>query len=392
MVFKVCSSTRALGQVKLIHSHVGQHDLESDVKIGSTLIDVYAKCGGVKEAREVFDRLLNRNVVSWGAMVAGYTQHGHCLSALQLFKKMQIEGVEPNRVIFLCILKACSGITALQQGRVIHDQIIKWVFLLDMEIGNTLVDMYAKCGSVDEGHKVFVGLPAQNVISWGVMIAGYTRHGHCKAAVQCFEAMQQQGLKPDHVIFTSILTACSHAGLLEEGHKYFKSMTDDYAILPNMEHYSCMIDLLGRVGHLNEAVSFLHSMPILSDSILLTSLLTSCRTYHNVELGRFIFDQLVGLDPTNASLYVLMSNIYAGAQMWEAAYRLQGLMRSAGALKKAGMAWIEVDNKVHEFMVGSKGHSHNKTQQILSRLLIDKGHVPQLDLVWEPMTGSGALT
>lgn len=376
-ILKACGIVAVLGLGRLVHEEIIRFGLKSDL-VWSSLVGMYAKSGSIQEAHDVFDTLPNRDVVTWGVIIAGYAQCGQGLPAVELFNKMQSEGIKPDKVTFLSILKACGSIGAVEQGRWIHDQTIKIGFEVDMLIGNTLVDMYGKCGSVEEAWKVFNKLPKQDLTSWGAMIAALAQYGNLRLAQQCLEDMRQQGLKPGIMIFSSILAACSQIGHLEEGWAYFRSMKEDYNISPSMEHYNCMLDLLSRSGYLYEAKYFLQSMPTQPSVEGWVALLTACMTYGNVKLGRECFDRLVQLDP-EASGYVLMSNIYAGFHMWEEVDRVQELRECVGALKKPGMAWIEVSNKVHEFIVGGKSHQQNQEFFVKLRPLKEQGYVPAVN-------------
>lgn len=387
-ILKACGNIGALGPGKLIHNTIITSRFEMDVVIGSAVVDMYAKCGNLEEARKVFEELPERNVVSWGAMIGAYTKHGHGSIALELFKRLQQEGIKPDIITFIYIFKACGNIGALGQGKLIHNQIIGSGLDSDVVVVSTLIDMYAKCGSLKEAREAFDKLPNQNVVAWGAMIAGYAHHGSWSLARQCIEIMQKQGLQPNGTIYTSILSACSHTGHVEEGHQFFKSMMEDHGIAPSIEHLTCLVDLLGSAGRLKEAEQILLTMPIPPDEIGWTSLLTACRTYGNVELGRQCFDQVTRLDSTAAG-YVLMSNIYAYAHLWENAYKMRELQTYACAWKKPGRAWIELSTKIQEFTVGDISHPESDQIHVsmkrLTRLIKAEGYVPGLDSVLEQL-------
>lgn len=387
-VLKACSRVGAFEQGRRIHEQASSSGLQSDLAVGSSLVNMYAKGGNIVEARRVFDQLDNRNAMAWGAMIAYYTQKRQAFSALELFENMHQERVKPEKATFLCILKACGTIGALVKGRLIHEQIIKTRFDSDVVVGNTLTDMYSKCGSLEEAQEVFDHLLKQDVVSWGALIAGYATSGSYRLASQCLQDMQQQGFKPDGVIFTIILSACSHAGLIKEGYECLQTMSKEYGIIPNIEHYNCIIDLLGRAGCLNEAKSLLQSMELLPNAVSWTSLLMSCRTYSNIELARQCFDEMVQLDANEATGYVIVSNIYADAYKWEEVEKIKEMRKSACACKEPGIAWIEIKEKIHEFIVGGKSHSqsfdmHAKLKRI-TRVFKWEGSVPQVDVVLEP--------
>ena len=316
-VLNACSNLESLDRGMMVHDQIIKQYFESDLAIANKLVDMYAKCGRVEEAEKVFRAMQYRDVISWGAIILGCAEHGHGLSALDLYEEMWQECVEPDKVIFLCVLKACGSTGAIKQGRQVHYQIMTSDFENDLEIGNTLVDMYAKLGTLMEATRAFDRLHSKDIVSWAAIMSGYARCGNLKVVSNCLQNMQTQGIKPHDGIFTSLLVACTHAGVLREGHRYFKMMVNEHGITPTIEHYNCIIDLLGRVGHLKEATSLLTTMPVSTDSIIWTSLLNSCRTHCDVDLGRRCFNEIQKLDPDDASAYILLSNIYADAGMWE---------------------------------------------------------------------------
>lgn len=335
-------------QVKSTHDLILRSGLESDIFLGSTLVDMYAKSGDLEAARKVFDSLSHRNVVTWGAMIAGYAQHGQGLAALELITKMQLERIKLDRSTFLVSLKACISTGAVEQGKLMHDQIVRNGLELDLVVGSAIVNMYAKCGSLQDACNVFKKLPNQDVVCWNTLIAGYAQHGDSKLAEQCLKELQRKGIEPADGTYTSVLTACSRVGKVEGGHHHFKGMGENQQTLL---HFTCMIDLLGRAGRLEEAVEVMQTMPNLPDATVWLVLLTACKTYGNVNLGRECFNQLRGLNLNVAAGYVLMSNIYADSHMPEDFHKLKELKIFTGVLKKPDMAWIEVDNSVHSSLL-----------------------------------------
>lgn len=380
-ILKACSNIGDLGQGKRIHHHIVESGYESIEDIGNMLIDMYAKCWSVEDARTVFDKLCTRNVLSWSAMIAGYALHGHGLLALEHFASMLQEGIKPDKVMFLCVLKACGSIGAFRHGKLIHKQIVICGFEGDLALENALIDMYTKCWCLEEACKVFNELPTPDIVTWGTLIAGYAQYGNCRLARLCLGAMEQQGMKPNSVIFTSLLSACRQAGNVEEGDLYLRSMREIHGITPRVEHFTCMVDLLASAGHLKEAERLLHSMPSQGATTGWMSLLSACRTYGNVELGQRCFDRLVLLNRSIAAGYILMANIYADAHMWEDFHKTREMSKGASVLKMPGRAWIELKKSVYEFVVGDIFHSVNEKTftSILVRSLKEDGYVPQLD-------------
>eukprot|EP01018_Ginkgo_biloba_P001174 Gb_31190 [translate_table: standard] len=327
-----------------------------DVVSWTAMITGYAQNGHVYEALKLFQKMPKRNVVSWNAMIAGYVQNGYGQAALELFRQMQQTGAKPNSKTFASVLSACANLAALEQGKEIHKKIIRSGFQSDIFVGNALVDMYAKCGSLENARSVFDKMPQRDVVSWTEMIAGYALHGHGKEALKLFEQMQHSGTNPDHVTFIGVLSACCHAGLVDEGWQYFHSMSQYYHITPTMEHYGCMVDLLGRAGRLDEAQKFIEKMPIKADATVWGCLLGAFRVNDNIELAEYVAEHLLELDPKNATPYVLLSNIYAAAGRWNDIENVRTMMINRGVKKKPGCSWIEVNQQVYSFVVGDRSH------------------------------------
>lgn len=382
---KACCSIEALDQGKLVHAHIVTKGSESDMFVGSMLIDMYAKCGSLEDACMVFETLVKQNVVTWSAMIGGYAHHGHGKEALQCFQEMQRRGIKPNTVTFASTLKACSNIGLLDQGRYIHGLFISCICEVDTSVVSALVGMYVKCGSLEDAHVVFNGFHKHSVGAWTAIIAGYALYNGYPYVLESFERMQRQGLKPNDVTFACILSACSHMGLLEKGCCYFTSIREEHSILLTNMHYNCMIDLLGRIGLLNEAESLLQTLPFPPDIVGWMSLLSHCRLHGDVDLGRRCFDNVLTVHDRHASGFVLMSNIYADAGMWKDSEGIQEMRSLADAHKKAGKAFVEIDNQVHAFLVGDNDHPDRcdiyEKLNLLSLEVKKKGYVPHLDLL-----------
>eukprot|EP01018_Ginkgo_biloba_P018799 Gb_11545 [translate_table: standard] len=370
---------------KWVHGYTIRSGFDSDVVVGTALVDMYANCGSLDMARRIFDKMSKRNVVSWSAMIAGYAHSGHANEALLLLNKMQLQDIKPDFVTMVSVLPACAQLSALQQGKRIHGYIIRNGFDLNIAVGNALVDMYAKCGNMDIARKWFDKMPEKDVVSWSAMIAGYGMHGHGEDALALFTQMQQKGMKPDHIIFISVLSACSHAGLVDEGWKYFNSMKQDYRITPRVEHYACMVDLLGRSGLLYEAHDFIKKMPLEPNAAVWAALLGACRIYSNIELGELVAECLFELEPENAACYVLLSNIYADAGRWEDVAKVRIMMKDRGLKKIPGCSYIEVNNRVYSFLVGDRLHPQSeKIYSMLATLagqMKEAGYAPNTDFV-----------
>eukprot|EP01018_Ginkgo_biloba_P001343 Gb_25869 [translate_table: standard] len=351
-VLPACSNLATLDQGKEIHEEIIINEIQSDVFVGSALVDMYAKCERIESARYLFDKMSERNVVSWNAMIAGYAQSGQGEEALKLFRQMHLAGVKTNSKTYTSVLSACASLTALEQGKEIHGEIIRSGIQSELFAGSALVDMYAKCGSIENARYVFDKLHRRDLVSWNAMIAGYAMHGCGKEALNIFEQMQHYATDPDHVTLVGVLSACCHAGLVDEGRQYFDCMDQYYHITPAMEHYGCIVDLLGRAGHLDEAQDFINKMPIKPDATTWGCLLGACKIHKNLELGERVAEYLFELDPKNAASYVLLSSIYAEAGRWDDIENVRKMMRDSQVKKKPGCSWIEINKQVHVFLAG----------------------------------------
>eukprot|EP01018_Ginkgo_biloba_P034623 Gb_37261 [translate_table: standard] len=339
---------------------------ERNVVSWNAMIAGYAQNGHADDALNLFQKMPERNVLSWNAIIAGYAQNGHGEEALKLFRQMQLAGVKANSQTFAVVLPACANLVALEQGKEVHEVIVRSGFQCNVFVGSALVDMYAKCGTIEFARNVFDKMLQPDVVSWSAIIVGYAMHGCGKEALQLFEQMQQSGTKPDYVTFLGVLSACCHAGLVDEGWQYFDCMSQYYHITPAMEHYCCMVDLLGRAGHLDEAQDFISKMPIEPDASVWACLLSACRIHTNIELGECVAESLFKLDPKNAAPYVVLSNIYATAGRWDDIEKVRKMMKDRRVKKNPGCSWIEVNKQKHAFIVGDT--SHPQMQKIYAKL------------------------
>ncbi|XP_057844755.2 pentatricopeptide repeat-containing protein At3g12770 [Cryptomeria japonica] len=381
-----CAQLGGLKEGKRLHAFVIRNGFELDLSVGNSLVAMYAKCGSVDVAHQLFDMMPDRNEISWNAMIAGYAQNGHAKEALRIFSQMlEAHNIKPDLVTMVSVLPACSHLGAFQQGTWIHDYVIRSGFELNVSVATALIDMYAKCGSVGHARQVFDKMPKRDVVSWSAMISGYGMHGHGKDALSLFSRMQQTGMKPNDVTFISVLSACSHAGMLDEGWRYFSSMSQDYCIKPRGEHYSCMVDLLGRAGFLDEALDFINKMPLEPHVGVWGALLSACRIYRNIELGEVAARHLIEIDPGHSAYYVLLSNIYSAEGRWHDVAKVRSMMRDRGLKKTPGCSFIEVNAKVHAFLVGDRSHPQSEKiysmLEVLSGQMAEAGYVPSTNFV-----------
>ncbi|KAL5545001.1 hypothetical protein UlMin_008785 [Ulmus minor] len=322
----------------------------------NTMLTGYAQSGDIAQARTMFDRMPQRDSISWAAMISGYAQNGYSEEALRLFVEMKREGERLSRSSYTIALSTCAEISALELGKQLHGRVIKAGNETGCYVGNALLVMYSKCGSIEEAFDVFNGIEAKDIVSWNTMIAGYARHGFGKKALIVFESMKAAGITPDDVTMVGVLSACSHTGLVERGTKYFYSMKKDYGIIANPKHYTCMIDLLGRAGRLEEAQNLIRNMPFEPDAATWGAVLGASRIHGNTELGEKAAKIIFEMEPENAGMYVLLSNLYAASGRWGDVGRMRLKMRDKGVKKVPGYSWVEVQNKVHTFSVGDSVH------------------------------------
>lgn len=354
---------------------------ERNVVSWSTMVSGYCKAGDMDMARMLFDKMPVKNLVSWTIMISGYAQKGLMNEAVSLYDKMEEAVLKPDDGVLISILAACAESGLLGLGQKVHDSIRRTGFKGSTQVSNALVDMYAKCGSLDEAYSVFNGMTKRDVVSWNAMLQGLAMHGHGEKALQLFSRMKVEGFEPDRVTLIGILCACTHAGLVEEGVQYFYSMERNYGIVPEIEHYGCMIDLLGRGGRLKEAFRLVNSMPMEPNVIIWGTLLGACRMHNDVDLARQVVDHLVILEPSDPGNFSMLSNIYAAAGDWDSVSNVRLRMRSTGIQKPSGASSIEVHDEVHEFTVFDKSHpKSDKIYQMIDRLVQDLkqvGYVPK---------------
>ncbi|XP_074291213.1 pentatricopeptide repeat-containing protein At2g33680 [Silene latifolia] len=384
-VINACSDICAIREGKQVHSYAVKMGFGMQLYIMSSLVDMYAKSGCVADARKGFDCLREPDVVLWTSMIAGYIQNGDNEEALSLYARMEEAGISPNDLTLASVLKGCSSLAALEQGKQIHAHAIKYGLTKEVTVGSSLTSMYAKCGCIDEGRMVFQRMTTKDVVSWNVMISGLAQNGCSEKALELFEEMRLLGVKPDNVTFVNILSACSHMGLVEKGWDYFRMISREFGLEPGLEHYACMVDAYSRAGRLTEAKQFIESATIDHGMCLWRILLGACRNYHHYELGAYAGEKLMELRSQESSAYVLLSRIYVALGRPDDAERIMRLMRVRRIGKEPGCSWIELKNHVHVFVVGDQKHPEvgnvRSWLRILTRQMIDEGYKPAYDLI-----------
>ncbi|KAI9186298.1 hypothetical protein LWI28_016016 [Acer negundo] len=310
--------------------------------------------------KEMFSNLAKKNLVSWNVMIAVYVNSSMPVEAVDLYSQMDMHGIEPDAISVASVLPACGDISALLLGRQIHQYIERKKLRPNLLLENALIDMYAKCGSLAEARAVFDGMQFRDVVSWTSMISAYGMSGKGCDAVTLFSKMQNSGLCPDSIAFVSVLSACSHSGLLEEGQYNFKLMIERYKIIPRIEHFSCLVDLLGRAGKVEEAYSIIRQMPMEPNERVWGALLGACRVYSNMDIGLVAADRLFRLAPEQSGYYVLLSNIYAKAGRWDDVTTVRSIMKRKGLKKMPAVSNVEINDRVYTFLAGDQSHTQSK--------------------------------
>jgi pentatricopeptide repeat protein len=374
----------------LFHKNVG--DLSSEIRVRdkrrqegnvvlcNVMIDGYVRIGKIDAARELFDEMQQKSVVSWNAMISGYAQNGFFKEAVDLFHRMMEMGdVSPNRVTLVSVLPAISRLGALELGKWVHLYAERNGVRIDEVLGSALIDMYAKCGNIEKAIQVFKRLSKTNVIAWNAMIGGLAMHGKAKDVLDYFSRMERSGVSPSDVTYIAILNACSHAGLVEKGRSIFNDMVNRAGLQPRIEHYGCMVDLLGRAGYLEEAEELITNMPIKPDDVIWKALLGACKLHKNVEIGRRAAEVLMKLAPHDSGAYVALSNLYASSGNWDGVAEVRMMMKELDIRKDPGCSWIEIDGVIHEFLVEDDSHPrakeiHSMLKEISNKLSL-VGHI-----------------
>ncbi|KAM3688533.1 hypothetical protein ACB098_10G161400 [Castanea mollissima] len=383
---KECT-TRLEGDTgRSIHAHAIKFGFDNDVFVGNSLITLYSVCGYLSCARKMFDEMSNRDVVSWNSMIIGYLRRGELDKALELFRRMKkrnvitwnsiivgfIQGgrpkealeffhemqivrdeiIRPDKITIASVLSACAYLGAIDHGKWVHGYLRRSGLECDVVIGTALVDMYGKCGCVEKAYEVFKDMPKRDTLAWTAMISVFALHGFCKEAFDLFEEMETLGVKPNHVTFVGLLSACAHSGLVEKGRWCFDMMRRAYSIEPQVYHYACMVDALARAGLFGEAEDLIRGMPMEPDVFVWGALLGGCQMHGNVELGERVAQYLIDLEPLNYAFYVNFCDVYAKANRFDDVKRIRALMKEKEIKKEVpGSSMIEVDGVVHEFSV-----------------------------------------
>uniref|UniRef100_A0ACD5V7X3 Uncharacterized protein n=1 Tax=Avena sativa TaxID=4498 RepID=A0ACD5V7X3_AVESA len=345
------SSCSRLGKLRLgqsAHCYSIRRLLDGN-SVANALIGMYGRCGKFDLACKIFGvARLRRDVVTWNALISSYSHLGHSNDALSLYDQMLNEGIKPNSATLITAISACADLAALEHGELIHSYVKDMGLESDVSISTSLVDMYTKCGQLRIARGIFDSMLQQDVVTWNVMISGYGMHGEAKQALELFNEMEGGRIKPNSVTFLAILSACCHAGLVDEGRKLFTRM-GGYRLEPNLKHYACMVDLLGKTGHLQEAEDMILAMPIEPDGGVWGTLLSACKMHDNFEMGLRVAKKAFASDPGNDGYYILMSNTYGSAEKWVEIEKLRDKMKNHGMEKGVGWSAVDVWGRVNNY-------------------------------------------
>ncbi|KAK9140540.1 hypothetical protein Scep_010221 [Stephania cephalantha] len=333
----------------------------------NSMLAGYARLGDVVSASALFDEMPERDSITWTSMITCYSQNKQFREAIEVFEDMRIAGVSCDAVTMASVISACAHIGALEIGRDMHVYAMRNGFKLDVFIGSALVDMYAKCGSIENSLVVFFKLQEKNLFCWNAIIEGLGMHGYGERALEMFKMMEVERVKPNGVTFVGVLTACTHAGLVEEGRRCFTSMIHHYSVAPGIEHYGCMVDLLGRAGMLEEALELIESMVVEPNAIIWGALLSGCKIHRNLEIAELALKKLMNSEPGNSGYYALLINTYAEANQWGEVARVRATMKEHGVEKKCpGSSLVEIAGMVHEFAASDNCHPmHSEIRALL---------------------------
>ncbi|KAF5188965.1 Pentatricopeptide repeat, partial [Thalictrum thalictroides] len=348
--FLVCGD---IGKARELFDQMPERNVES----WNVLISGYSKCGLLEAARSLFDQMPKRDLFSWSVMISDYAQCRRAAEALELFKEMVNVGLRPDVVLLSSVLSACGQIGALEMGKWIHSYVDRNSLKYDVFLGTSLIDMYAKCGCINVALQVFHNMSNKNACTWNAIICGLAMHGYGANVLELYKDMESAHVKPNDVTFVGVLSACCHIGSVDEGRRQFNRMTKDFHIIPKIEHYGCMVDILGRAGLIDEAKDLITSMPMEPNIVVLGAFLGACKLHGFTNVGDDVVRHLQNIAPGDGGCYVLLSNIYADENQWDKVAKMRKLMKQRGIEKKTpGCSSIEVNSVVHEFVVDDKLH------------------------------------
>ncbi|KAK3126370.1 hypothetical protein QOZ80_7AG0555550 [Eleusine coracana subsp. coracana] len=382
-LLQACARLLSLRDGERVHAEAAKNGFAGLVFVKNSLVHLYGACGLFESAHRVFDEIpvRERNLVSWNSMLNGFAANGRPNEVLTVFREMMDVEFVPDGFTMVSVLTACAEMGALALGRRVHAYLTKVGLVENSHVGNALIDLYAKCGGVEDARRVFEEMGTERtVVSWTSLIMGLAVNGFGKEALELFGVMEKEKLVPTEITMVGVLYACSHCGLVNDGFMYFNRMKKEYGITPKIEHLGCMVDLLGRAGKVERAYDYINTMPLEPNAVVWRTLLGACAMYKKLELGEAAWARLVELDPGHSGDYVLLSNLYAAVGRWADVHVLRKTMIKDGVRKNPGRSLVELRNSVYEFVMGDRSHPESKQiYEILAEMaekLRREGYVP----------------
>jgi pentatricopeptide repeat protein len=376
-----CLGSDALHHGRTIHSLLVKLGLDGDVSVCNSLLSMYARCLDLPSAMDVFNETNDRDIVTWNSILTACVQHQHLEEVFVLFSLLHRSVSSVDRISLNNVLSASAELGYFEMVKQVHAYAFKVGLLGDAMVSNGLTDTYAKCGSLDDARTLFEVMgTGRDVFSWSSLIVGYAQFGYANEALDLFVRMRSIGIKPNHVTFVGVLTACSRVRFVEEGCYYYSIMEPEYGMAPTREHCSCVIDLLARAGRLSDAAEFVDQMPFEPDIVMWKMLLAASKTHNDVEMGKRAAEGILNIDPSHSAAYVLLCNIHAASGNWNEFARLKKAMRSSGVHKYPGKSWIKLKGEVKVFIV--EDISHPESEQLYTMLelvvveMIKAGYIP----------------
>lgn len=384
-IFGLSSCLRNLRLGLQVHCRMLKTNIEYDAYVYSAIMDMYGKCGKLAYAVRFFKCLQTHSVVSWTTIMAAKFQNGYFEEALNLFVKMRLEDINPNEYTFAVLLNSSASLSVLRHGALIHACAEKLGFKDHVIVGNALINMYAKSGNIEAAHEAFSDMIHRDIVTWNVMISGYSHHGLGKEALTVFQDMLTAGDHPNYITFVAVLSACAHLGLVQQGFYYVNQLMKQYCVEPGVEHFTCIVGLLSRAGLLDEAESYMRSVSIKWDSIAWRTLLNACFLHRNYGLGRRVAEIVMQMDHNDAGTYLLLSNMYAKARRWDGVVKIRKLMRERNIKKEPGVSWVEIKDTAHVFVSEDKSHPesrqiYEKVAELLAKIKL-LGYAPDITAV-----------
>ncbi|KAJ9550591.1 hypothetical protein OSB04_014636 [Centaurea solstitialis] len=362
---RACAGVGSSTYGQQLHASVFKHGFHLNIPVMNSILDMYCKCDYLNEAYECFNGMNERDEITWNTLIAGY-EKSDPMRSLHLFLQM---GCTPNCFTYSSVIAACTNLSVLRCGQQIHGGILKRGLEHDLLLANPLIDMYAKSGSIEDSSRIFHEMPFRDLFSWTSMMVGFGSHGYGKEAVGLFDQMVSSGIQPDRIVFMAVLTACSHAGLVDEGLSYFKLMTDEYGIVPDREIYACVIDLLGRGGRVEEAYDMILGMRFEPDESIWAAFLGGCKAHGQPIMGKMAVQRVLDLRPRKAGVYVMLANMYTAEGKWGDRAKMRTLINDLGSKKVAGRSWVEVQDRIYSFVAGDGGCSNLESVDQVLRVL-----------------------